>query len=284
MPHWDHLRLFLAVARSGTLTAAAADLGVGVATLHRHLAAFEAELGSALFEKGPRGYQLTHVGEALLPQAEEVEEAVLAATRTIVGHDQQASGEVRFTLPLVLLSEIAPHLAAFSRRCSGIRLVLQADDVPLDLKRETDLALRATTQPQDTAIGRKLCGLAWARYASVESQGEASPWIHYLGMHQSLAVQWRRKTYPAAEPVMQVQGVMGMRSVLAASGAQGLLPCFVGDRDPALRRLGAPVAMNQLWLLVHADLRRSARVRALIDFLVPRIQADRARFEGDGPS
>jgi len=81
--------------------------------------------------------------------------------------------------------------------------------------------------------------------------------------------------------MMQVWGVMGMHGVLAASGAQGLLPCFVGDRDPELRRLGAPVAMNQPWLLVHADLRRSARVRALCDFLAPPIQAARARLEGE---
>ncbi|MEM9488969.1 MAG: hypothetical protein AAGC55_07490 [Myxococcota bacterium] len=75
-----------------------------------------------------------------------------------------------------------------------------------------------------------------------------------------------------------------MRTLLAASGAQGLLPCFVGDGDPALRRLGEPVAMDQLWLLIHADLRRSARVRALIDFLVPRLLADKPRFEATQPA
>ena len=133
MNQWDHLRLFLAVARSGTLTAAAESLGVGAATLHRHLAAFEAELGSPLFDKGPRGYQLSNVGEALLPQAEEVEEAVFAATRTVVGHDQQASGEVRITAPQVLLSALSPHLAEFARQCPRIQLVIQADDAHLCL-------------------------------------------------------------------------------------------------------------------------------------------------------
>ncbi len=143
----------------------------------------------------------------------------------------------------------------------------------------TDLALRATTWLLHTAVGRKLCGLAWGRYVSVETVGSELRWIHYLGMDKSPAVQWRRKMCPTSKPMMLAQGVMGMHSVLAVSGAQGVLPCFVGDRDASLPRIGEPIAMNQLWLLVHADLRRSARVRALIDFLVPRLLADRAHFE-----
>ena len=279
MNGWDDLRLFLAVARAGTLTSAASKLGVSVSTLHRRLGSYEAKISSKLFEKGPRGYQLTHAGEALLPRAEEVEEAVFAATRAVVGHDQEASGEVRITVPLLLLPAIAPHLAAFSRACSGIRTVVQASDTPLSLERETDVAFRATLQPADTAVGRNLCGLAWGHYASRDSTAPTMPWIHYVGMDASPAVQWRRKAYPSAQAVMQVHGVMAMCAILAASGAQGVLPCFVGDEDPNLKRIGEPVAMNRLWLLVHAELRRSARVRALIDFLVPRLLADRSRFE-----
>jgi DNA-binding transcriptional LysR family regulator len=98
-------------------------------------------------------------------------------------------------------------------------------------------------------------------------------------MTPSPAVTWRRKMYPNATPMMQVEGVMGMLSVLGTSGGQGLLPCFAGERTPAVCRVGPPVAKNELWLLVHADLRRSARVRAVTNFLVPRLQADRARFE-----
>ena len=79
---------------------------------------------------------------------------------------------------------------------------------------------------------------------------------------------------------MTVAGVVSMREVLGPSGAQGLLPCFVGDADPNLRRIGAPVAEHRLWLLIHADLRRSARVRAVVDFLVPRLKAESERFEG----
>jgi DNA-binding transcriptional LysR family regulator len=81
-----------------------------------------------------------------------------------------------------------------------------------------------------------------------------------------------------------VDSVPAMHAVLRTSGAQGVLPCVIGDADPALRRIGEPVAMNELWLLIHAELRRSARVRALIDFLVPRLVAERNRFEGRLPT
>ena len=282
MNAWDDLKYFLAVARSGTLTGAATELGVSISTLHRHLGALEDEVGTRLFEKGPRGYRLSHAGEALLPRAEEVEEAVYSAARAVVGHDQQATGEVRITLPLVMLSVIAPHLAEFSRTCSGVRPVLQASDSFLDLHRETDLAFRSTTQPIDSAIGRNLFGMAWGLYASVDTAGDALPWIHYVGMEHTPAVQWRLQAHADVRPMMWVQGVIGMHSVLAETGAQGLLPCFVGDGDPRLRRvLDEPVATNRLWLLIHADLRRSARVRAVIDFLVPRLLEERGRFEGD---
>ena len=66
MKQWDDLRLFLAVAKNGTLTGAADELESNVATLHRRLKSFEEGFGISLFEKGPRGYRLTNAGEALL--------------------------------------------------------------------------------------------------------------------------------------------------------------------------------------------------------------------------
>ena len=272
--------MFLAVARSGTLTAASSQVAVSVSTLHRHLAAFEQKVGVQLFERGPRGYQLTNAGEALLPRAEDVEEAMFAATRAVVGHDQQASGEVRVTLPPPLLEVVAPHLADFLNASARIRLVVQVDDGLLDLNRETDLALRATTQPLDSAIGRNVCGLAWGLYAGANAAGDL-PWIHYEGLDGSPGVRWRRAEFGAVQPRMKVRSVAAMRTMLQWVGAQGLLPCFIGDVTPGVRRLrDKPVAMNQLWLLVHADLKRSARVRTVIDFLVPRLLAEKSRLEG----
>ena len=282
MERWDDLRLFLAVARSGTLSSAANDLDLSVSTVQRRVAALEAEIDTLLFQKGPRGYQLTNAGEALLPRAEEIEESVFAASRAIVGHDQRATGDVRITAPLPMLPLLARYLIDFSRVYQQVRPILLPDDGILDLGRSTDIALRATTDPSESAVGRNLCGIAWGRYRSIHAKAntEALPWIQYVGMDAHPAERWRRKTFPSAQDVMLVSGVETMHAVLAASGAQGLLPCFIGDADPELQRVGEPIAENRLWLLIHADLRRSARVRTLVDFLVPRLLANRAAFEG----
>ncbi len=281
MERWDDLRLFLAVARTGTLSAAAKALRLSVSTVQRRVIGFEEDLGSVLFQKGPRGYQLTHAGEALLPKAQEAEEAIFAASRTVIGHDQRASGEVRFTAPLATLPLLGGHLADFARVCPNVRPVLLADDGLLDLGRSADVALRAVLKPVETAVGRSISPLAWCRYAGAQTSGQDVPWVQYLDMDAHPAVIWRKQKYPSPQTAMSVCGVVSMHAVLASLGAQGLLPCFVGDPDPGLRRIGEPVASSSLWLLIHADLRRSARVRALVDFLVPRLRADRALFEGD---
>ena len=204
MERWDDVRLFLAVAQSGTLSAAAEQLEQSVSTLHRRLARLETHLGSRLFQRGPRGYQLTAAGSALLPHAIDLQDRMQAAARSVMGHDQEAEGEVRITLPLVLVEEVTRHLVAFTAAHPSVQPILQADDIVLDLDRETDIALRATSQPKDAAVGRNLCGMAWAVYGP--SEGEPQGWVHYRGLDQTPAVQWRKQAFPAVNPRLDVYG------------------------------------------------------------------------------
>jgi len=281
MKRWDDLRLFLSVARHGTLAGAASELGFNASTLHRRLAELEGDFGVVLFEKSPRGYRLSTAGEALLSRTEEVEEAVFAAQRAVLGNDQQVSGEVRFTLPPDLIPAIRPHLNAFRAVCGGIRPVLIGEDAHLDLGRTADIALRASQTPPEAAVGRKIATLGWCRYTSATAGGEALPWLHYSQSCQLAPVKWRRQVFGATEPLMLVNTVHSMHLMLPGTGAQALLPCFLGDPDPRLRRVSERIpATTTLWLLIHADLRRAARVRALVDFLVPRLLGERELFEG----
>jgi DNA-binding transcriptional LysR family regulator len=281
MRSWDDLRVFLAVARGGTLAAAAGQLGLNASTVHRHIAAMETDLGVALFVKGPRGYGLTPAGEALLPRAVEAEEGVFAAERVVRGHDRQASGEVRFTLTADLLPVVAPHLAAFRELHPGVTVVLIAADELLDLSRNVDVALRPGRSAPESALGRKITSLSWCLYAARDTADDA-PWVVYDGMAHVDAVRWRRATLPDARGIMAVDRVSAMVAVLCCVAGRGLLPCYVGDPDPRLRRVGEPMPEGDtcLWLLVHADLRRAARVRALVDFLAPRLAARSDLFTG----
>ncbi len=270
---WDDLPAFLAVARAGTLAAAASRLGVNASTVHRRIAALEEALGTTLFERDPRGYALTGVGEALLPLAEQVEEAVLAAQRGVLGHDRSAVGPVTITLPESLLPIVTPQLVRVRELAPGLRPILRADDRILDLGSDADLALRPSNEPPLTAVGRKVGTIAWCVYGP--STEPDLPWVIYSeGSGPAAASAWRRKHHANVPVLLEVSSVGAMHRVLTCTRALGLLPCYLGDPTPSLERVGSPIpeASADFWLLIHADLKRSARVRAMVDLLLPRLE------------
>lgn len=259
---WDDIRYFLAVARRGTLAEAAQDLEVNASTVHRRVRALEQTVGGRLFDRSPRGYALTALGEAAMGQATEVEESVLGLRRTILGHDREARGTVRISLPSTLLEVVGPHFARFRRRCAHITLHVRAADELVDLAKDADVALRISMQPPLDAIARSLGPVAWARYRHRDADDQA-PWIHLEGFERVPAVRdWQR-----GEGCMVTTRVADAVALLRAGPFQGLLPCYCGDRADGLVRVGEvhPDRRTQLWLLIHTDLRRSARVRAFVD-------------------
>lgn len=278
---WDDLRIFLAVARKGTLSAAAHELGINASTAHRRISALEKSLETTLFEKAPRGYALTGVGEAVLTRAEDVEEAVLSLRRTATGHDRTARGPVTLTTPETLLSLITPQIAEVQKLCPGLRPILRTEDHILNLGEEADIALRPSRSPPQDAVGRRIGTIQWAVYALEENQDQ--PWIIY-SKHTgpTAAREWRQKQHPNVPVALEVSSVGAMHHVLQCTRAQGLLPCYMGDLDPHLKRITGIVeeAATDLWLLIHADLRKSARVRALVELLTPRLEATRDLLEG----
>ena len=280
---WDDLRTFLAVARSGSLTGAAEPLGVNPSTVHRRIASLEDALGGTLFDRDPRGYALTALGEALVPAAEEMEESALALVRKARGHDRSASGPVWLTLPETLLTPIAPALARVRQTCPGLRPIVRAEDEVLSLGANVDLALRPSSQPPEHAIGRKVGAIAWAVYGPAGPPCDP-PWITFAeGRGPQRATAWRRRAHPGVDVLLEVTTVGAMHRVLACNRAQGLLPCYLGDPDGRLARHSPVIteATTDLWLLIHADLRRSARVRALVDLLAPALEELRPVFAGE---
>ncbi len=283
---WDDLRAFLAVARCGTLAAAAAQLAVNASTVHRRMSALEGALSAELFERTSRGYVLTPVGETLVAEAEEVEEAVLRVRRTASGHDRSARGPVVLTLPETLLEVIAPRLAAVRHLCPGLRPVLRADDRILELGSDADVALRPSNTPPSGAVGRKVGRIAWAVYSSRERAANDHHWVVYQeGCGSRGATQWRRREHSDVSVLFEVSSVGAMHRVLGCTGAQGMLPCYLGDSDARLERRSPLIAEanTDLWLLLHPALRRSARVRALMDLLLPELEAARPLLAGEPP-
>ena len=107
MLDWDDLRLFLAVARSGSFLASGRKLALNHTTLARRIAGLEAALGTRLFDRSPRGVQLTRAGAELLEHADRVEAEILAAGRGLAGQEQQVSGTVRLATPEAFVTGVA---------------------------------------------------------------------------------------------------------------------------------------------------------------------------------
>ena len=282
---WDDLQVFLAVVRAGSLAGASRDLAVNHSTAWRRLAALEKAAGAVLFERSNAGYSLTEVGEAMLPHAERMEEEAFALGRAIAGIDTAPAGVVRVTAPEAMLRLLTPMLVDFRARQPRIRVDLQLGDRFFDLdRREADVAIRPGPQPPESAVGRRVASVAWTVYAPTglsPDAGEQLPWIGYgEDLAQLAAVQWRRER--GGEPILTVNTVPGMADLLGTGRFRGMLPCFVGDADDGLRRLCEPIpeAASALWLLVHADLRRAARVRLFTDHAWTALRDLAQVFEG----
>lgn len=294
MLSWDDFRIVRAIAETRSLSGAAAALGVNHSTVFRRLAQVEQQLGSRLFERSRARYEPTPCGEEMARLAQRMAEDIVNFERKVTGHDLRPSGELRVTtndtLLVNLLTEI---LAGFHAVYPEIVIDVLVANEALNLsKRDADIALRATDRPPESLVGRRLCGIAWAVYASASMAGTAFdpardardfPWV---GLSENLAglkaSKWLRDRVGEERMVYRLNTVLGLAEAAAAGIGLALLPCFIGDVTRGLVRLAMldPPLETGLWLLTHSDLRQAARVRAFMDFTSTEIIKRRAQLEG----
>jgi DNA-binding transcriptional LysR family regulator len=302
--NWNDLRYLLAVAEGGTLSAAARRLRVDETTVARRLAAAEAALGARLFERVDGAMRPTQAGEAAIAHAERIEREVQALHGRIAGADAAVAGTVRLTaVPIVVNRLLVPALPALLAAHPLLRLELIAEPRNLSLtKREADIALRlARPRGGGTAVARRIGRLDYAVYGPSpdlpspaeagsakagelrrtsgpgDGDADALPWITYEeGLDELPQAKWiAAATRGAATPPALMAGdAETIPAAVRAGLGKSLLPCAVAEREPGLRRLGdvASVLSRELWLLVHADLRRLARIAAVIKWIERTVQ------------
>ncbi|MEM7243636.1 MAG: LysR family transcriptional regulator [Pseudomonadota bacterium] len=292
--NWEDLKVFLAIARAGTLRGAADQMKANHSTLTRRLGLMEEQLGSRLFDRSKQGFVLTQIGEDLLPYAERVEEEMTAASRLIVGKDSEPSGTVYVTLPHGLaMTSIMDDIAAFSDRYKDISLNMYFTNDIADLSRhEADVSLRVSYDVSDDVVGRKLVDMSQAAYCTPDYakriKDNAGKGLHFIGWHEpegALSADWLKQSYyPKATLRHRVSELVPLITLAASGLGMAYLACNLGDRAHGLIRapFQQPLAYRSLWLLLHRDLRNTARVRLFVDFLAERIRQRRNEFWVEG--
>lgn len=147
---WEDVRLYLAVAETGSLSAAARKLRLGQPTMSRRIAELEAQLGYPLFRRGVRGVALSPEGLRLLEPARRMAEWAVELERAAARGDASPQGVVRITAPPgVAVDFLAPFAAWLRGELPAVRLEVVASIQYLDLaRREADLALRMRAPTQ----------------------------------------------------------------------------------------------------------------------------------------
>lgn len=285
---WDEFRFVKAVADQEGLTAAAAQLGINHSTAFRRLTALEAKLGVRLFDRLRTGYVPTSCGRAMIEAAGRIEADVTRFERAAAGRGDAPAGELRVTAPAGFAADpLMPVLAAFNARYPEIRITLILSEEALNLsRRDADVAIRVSREPNETLVGRRLAAVAWAvyglagrAYGDLAQEDWVSPGPEVAGGAFTLFVGER---VPADRVRLRINTVTGLDAAVAAGLGVGPLPCFAADANPALRRLSGPHPElgADLWVLTHPDLRHAARVRVFMEHFAEAMLPLRPRFEG----
>jgi DNA-binding transcriptional LysR family regulator len=279
---WSDLRIFLAIARSGTLGAAARSLGQSQPTMGRRLRALEIAVGHALFQRTADGFVLTHEGNAVLEHAERMEEEALAFQRRLAGSDTQLEGVLRRSCSDWFGTYmLAPVLAAFSERHPKVCVELLSDPRLYSLpRREADIAFRIKAFEEPEVISRRLLHMSYAAYVrsdAVITLTGGGAGLRVITMDTAFAEMpdalWLKRVLPAAHIAMRSNS----REVQAEFCRQGIglavLPRPLGDRIPGIVPidLGEAPPGRDTYVGYHRDLRRLSRMRALLDLVIERL-------------
>ncbi|MFC4527197.1 LysR family transcriptional regulator [Dyella halodurans] len=279
---WDDLRVFLAVAREGTLGAAARKLGQTQPTMGRRLRALEEAVGQKLFQRTNDGFVMTDEGAAVLAHAERMEEEALAFQRQLAGQEQLLDGLLRITSSDWFGAYVlTPVLAEFSRAHPRVTIELLTDARFLDLsRREADLAFRIKPFEEPDIVSRKLLSMPYGLYTragSAHPEAGNGADVALVTMDTAFGsmpdVAWLQRLLPRAHVAVRSNARLIQAQMCAQGVGVAVLPRPLGDGFAGLERieLGEDPPSRDTWVGYHHDLRRLARLRALLDIVLERL-------------
>lgn len=285
---WEDVRVFLALARHNSLSAAARALAVNHATVSRRVSSLEAALGEKLVERRPDGYVLTSAGMRVLATASDMETAAAILERG--GANDTPKGLVRVNAPPSLTQGfLAPRLAALAAQHAGLDIDVSSEfrNVSLE-RRETDVALRLGRPQDGDVIAKQLTGLGFGFYASAKwrrrIEDNAPPeFVGYDEVNAYIAeAVWLSRHFPRARVAFRTNNQFSQAAAAQAGAGIALLPHFIGRAYTGI----APCPLQhspptrEVWLITRRHDRKDLPIKTVVDYLTQIFASERALFEG----
>jgi len=280
---WDELRLFHVVAETGSLAAASQDTGISSPTIGRRMASLEKATGRKLFIRHQTGYELAVDGHALFEKVRQMQ-------RQAGDIEQWASGA--YQLPKVTISAgtwttrfLGRHLSEFWTPDEPFRLCFKTSEARLDIShREADIGIRNHRPASGNLASRQAVNVAFAPYCHRDFDPDTKAnWIS-IGREsdRTPSSSWVQ-SQPDLWITMWVSTPLALLDVIKGGGGQGVLPCFVGDEEPDLKRTGPIIEelTHVSWIVMHDDERHDPIKRTVIDRLANLLRANQDRFAGN---
>ena len=294
-PDWDDFRFILAIARGGTVSAAAKQLGVDHTTVIRRVDRLEQRLSAKLFDRRKTGYILTESGHRVAGSAEAIESTIVANQEMIGGSRAHLTGTVRIGAPDGFGSYfLASRLVKLADTYPGLDLQLVATARLFSLsKREADIAITLSMPKEGRIIGRKLLDYTLGLYATPEylakfpaiATREDLTGHRFVGYIEELLftpeLDYLPQVSPKISPKFRSANLIAQLNATLAGFGIAVLPRFMALSHPQLQAILPDMVSirRTFWLLMHADSKDLARIRAVAEYIYDLVEQERALFQ-----
>lgn len=281
--NWNLVPAFLAAHEHGSLLAAARALGSSQPTVGRHISELETQLGTVLFERTGRGLAPTPAGLRLAEAARAMESGALALLSSVGASRSTLEGTVRISASQPVACVLLPPLLAQMRQTlPGIQVELVASNAVSNLlRREADIALRMVRPVQASLVARRIGQVALSACAHRDylarrgTPAEPADLLQHdlVGNDQVMDIPRGfaalGHSVPRERLVLRTDDLMAYWSAVRAGLGIGFVADYLLRTDPAVQRVLPQLRIPPLpiWLTVHREIRSSARIRAVYDFL-----------------
>ncbi len=275
---WDDLIFVLAVADHGSVSAAATALSVNHATVLRRISAFEERQSIRIFDRTPRGYQVSPNRRALLEVMRTAADSRADVDRMIDAARPRLGGGLRITTTDTIAQYVlAPVLSALSDELNTA-VEFRADNAHLDFSRmEAHITVRPTMLLPDELTGEKAGAIRFGVYAA---SSDASGWLGLTGpLSRSIAAAWVRDK-PGTKDISS-DSFLTLAALAAEGYGLAVLPTIVGDNRPDLQCLELPKSLRSvpIWVASQADFAKSGRLTRARRFIVSKLRGNPAVSE-----